>query len=111
MNRQERSDAVLEILHYMRKRPGMFFSTVNQADMYLRGFLSAATICLKLPPASRYHVTVTTERGWTWSSLKPWNEMREKGMDEAAIIDEMLIIEIEVWNRAYANLDNEIKSD
>ena len=111
MNRQQRISPILETLEHMRKRPGMYFSSVSQADMYLRGFRSAGKLCLNLPPDTRYRATITIERGWTWSSRDPWDEMRKKGMDEAAIVDEMLIIEIAVWNRAYANLDNEIKSD
>ena len=107
MSRKEKIQNILEIFHHMRKYPGMYFSTVTQADQFLRGFLIASQICLDLPSDTRHRATVTTERGWTWTSVNPWNEMRDQGLDEAAIIDEILAIEIEVWQRAYADLDDD----
>ncbi len=108
MDQNEKISILLDVLQHMRKRPGMYFSTVTQADCYLRGFYSASHICLDLPPSTRYRATVTIERGWTWSAVHPWNEMRNQGMDDAAIIDEMLAIEIEVWKRAFADLDRQL---
>jgi hypothetical protein len=105
MNREAKINALRELLQFMREKSGMFFSTVSQADSHLRGFKIASKICLDLPDSTRFYATVITEHGWTWTSDGPWKEMREKGMDDTAIIDEMLSIEIEVWKRAYGNLD------
>ena len=105
MNREDKIRVILEAFQHMREKTGMYFSTVKMAESYLRGFRTASAICLDLPASMKARVEVVTERGWTSTSQGPWNEMREQGLDDAAIIDEMLSIEIEVWKRAYSDLD------
>jgi hypothetical protein len=45
--------------------------------------------------------SVAHQRGWALSSQLPWWQMREKGMSDDAIIDEILRIEIEAWRQTY----------
>ena len=107
MDRNEKINELLDVLQFMREKPRMFFSGVEAGNNFLRGFNIAAGLCLDLPSDDDIRGKVTTEKGWTWSSLPPWSEMKEQGLDDTAIIDEMLSIEIEVWKRLLANLDSQ----
>jgi hypothetical protein len=103
-----KKDRVAELLiglEFMREQPQMFFQGVDAGNDFLRGFAIGAGVSLNLKGDEEIRGAVTRERGWPWSSLPPWNEMRQQGLDDAAIVHEMLSIEIEVWQRIYDTLD------
>jgi hypothetical protein len=63
------------------------------AENFLNGIGVACFACgLDVPLAIRERATI--ERGWNWSAARPIDEMRQRGLDEQAIVDELLAIEI-----------------
>ena len=102
---QEKAKRIITLLsEHVGKRPGMFIWKVEPE--YLWTFLSGLhvamfTIGLKNNFQSVYE-RVAWERGrWAFSANAPHNVMRESGMADDAIIQEMIAIEVETWKRAY----------
>jgi hypothetical protein len=84
---------ILTILEHVRKRPGMYFSDqVPAVANFLNGFVLACSLFEEtLRDNSAYHRALVA-RGWEITSTGVWVQMAERGYDEAAIIQEMLII-------------------
>lgn len=99
INNQTIIAKLLVILEHAKERPGMYFSNIETADSFLRGFGTAVSVYLEVDEVYRIRVQVTNERGWPRSSREPWDEMISTGMSEEQVIGEMLNIEIEVWKR------------
>jgi hypothetical protein len=95
---------LLITLEHARSRPGMYASTVRDTENLLRGIRIAINICLDDTDDFRIRGRLITESRWTWSSLPPWDEMRQAGLSEDQIIDEMYRIEILTWQRVLAKL-------
>ncbi len=71
----------------------------SAASTFLVGFQSACLIFgLMLP--YKYRQLATEEHGWS-PSAEAWSlsEMRERGLTDEAIADEMLSIDIAAWRR------------
>jgi len=97
---------LLLVLEHARERPGMYFSNIDAADSFLRGFRIAANTCIGMNDlVHKFRGQVTIERGWVWSSLPPWGEMKQTGMSEQDVIKEMLTIEIEAWKRVLKQIE------
>jgi hypothetical protein len=96
------SRRIIEILKSARDREAMYLGTVDvpSAENFLNGFQVGCFACGRdLPLEVRERVT--TARGWSWSAKRPIDEMRERGLNEEEIVDELFAIEIaawEVWN-------------
>ena len=93
-------DRVIEIVESIRARRRMYFMPVDvpSAENFLGGFRVACFACgLEMPLQVRERVTI--ERGWPWYAARPIAEMRAKGLDEPAIVDELLAIEVAAWQR------------
>lgn len=98
---------LLVMLEHARSRPSMYARGVRDTDNLLRGIQLAMEICLGDTDDFRIRGHFVTESGWTWSSLPPWDEMRQAGLSEDQIVDEMYRIEILVWQRVLAKLQRE----
>lgn len=91
-------ERIIEILRSARGRKAMYLGTadVASAEDFLNGFQVGCFACGQdIPPEIRERVT--TERGWRWSAMGPIVQMRERGLTEEEIIDELFAIEIEAW--------------
>ena len=69
---------------------------VVAAKNFLSGFMTGCAACGLVVPHD-FQERATIERGWLWSALRPIEEMREQGLTEEQIVDELLAIEISAW--------------
>jgi hypothetical protein len=93
-------DHILDILRSARQRKPMYLQSVNiaAADNFLSGFKIGCFACgLEVPVEIRERVTI--ERGWQWYAALPITEMRERGLSEEQIVDELFAIEIAAWEK------------
>lgn len=91
---------ILEILRSARQRKSMYLgrTEVGTAETFLNGFKVGCFACgLEVPFKIQEQVTI--ERGWKWNALGPINEMREAGLSEEQVVDELFAIEISGWEK------------
>lgn len=96
-------ERIIEILRSARGRKAMYLGTIDvpSADSFLYGFRVGCFACgrdLSLAVRER----VTTAHGWEWSARGPIEEMRERGLSEEEIVDELFAIEISAWEACNA---------
>lgn len=103
---EEAVSDLLVTLEHARSRPEMYASGVKDTDNLLRGIQIAMDCCLGDTDDFRIRGRLITDSGWAWSSLPPWDDMRQSGLSEAQIIDEMYRIEILTWQRVLAKLQS-----
>jgi hypothetical protein len=92
-------ERIVEFLTSVRSRKPMHLETVDAAAAmnFLHGFRVGCMACgFDLPPECCEQAT--TGRGWEWSAAGTAGQMRERGLSEEAIADELLAIEIEAWS-------------
>jgi hypothetical protein len=94
---------VIVMLEAMRKRPLMYIGVrdVQAAECFLAGLGMGYHIFSggDLPDFEEVKKRVISERGWEVTNTPPSKEMRERGMDDEVIVDEVIAMEIEVWRR------------
>jgi hypothetical protein len=91
---------LMERLDHIRKRPLMYFSDQVPAVVnFLEGFTTAWVMLYPVSDFYSIREQVIREHGWEQSATPIWQQMKERGMDDAAIIDEMLAIYYEIWTR------------
>jgi hypothetical protein len=102
-------ETLVRVLEAARKHPGMYFGEPNVE--VLQGFLHGVRVGAGLvdyrithTPDSPFH-TLVEARGWPYSARSPAFAMRERGLSEQEIVDELLQIEILAWKATY-NLDS-----
>lgn len=102
---QEKVKRIITLFtEHVGKRPGVFILKVEPEYLwtFLIGFhMATYTVGLNnnLQP---FYEKVAWERGrWALSARAPYEVMRESGLNDAEIIQEMIAIEIEAWKRAY----------
>jgi predicted nucleotidyltransferase len=91
---------------YIGKRIGMYIGGNNPVffNHFLNGFHAAAAILglnRNTDGFRRMYEKVVIERGWRYTSAHPYQQMQERGMDNDAIIQEMIALESETWKRTY----------
>ena len=93
-------DRILQLLQMIKKQKGMFLYPLEVAtlEVYLAGFRAGcASFGADIPKELRRKVTEA--RGWKRSAAGPVAQMKEKGMGEEAIMDELLDMEIEIYRQ------------
>ena len=97
----ERILHIIEELEQVRGRKMMFMGSNSSSAVgtFLLGF-SSVCIVFGLPMPYKVRQQATEERGWS-PSAEAWSvsEMRERGLTDEAIGDEMLAIDIAAWRR------------
>jgi len=92
---------IIEELEQTRKRRMMFVGSNSSSELmsYLMGFQNACTL-FGLPLPYKWRLQAVEERGWS-PSAEAWSvsEMRERGLADEAIADEILAIDIAAWRR------------
>lgn len=99
---EKQAHAVIEALEHIRKRPGMYFSDEFSAAInFITGFETACRVLFsELERTTEVVQDVLAERGWQGNSTGfLWKEMETQGLEQSAIIEELLAIEIEIWKR------------
>lgn len=99
---------LLVTLEHARSRPGMYATGIRDTGNLLRGIQIAMHCCLGETNDFRIRGRLIIESGWTWSSLPPWDEMRQSGLSEEQVVDEMYRIEILTWQRVLAEPQSEV---
>jgi hypothetical protein len=127
---QETAKLMLKILEHIRKRPGMYFCdvlespqspigdtvniSVNRAENFISGFNAAlAAFGIFANNTIGYDQSkkqVIIERGWAFSPMPLRIQMRNRGMKDSEIIEELFAIEIETVKRRF-NINNEGRGD
>ena len=92
-------DEILKTLEAVQARPAMYFGNSKDLKSYssfMAGFKSALwALGIDYPLWSNFG-EVFRIRGWTSSSIDI-HDMREKGLDDEQIIQELMSLEILIW--------------
>jgi hypothetical protein len=97
-DREQQVSALIERLENVRERKGMNMSPVDgqAAQNFVFGFSVAAGV-LRLQRKNEIWLKAGEKRGWKIQGVGPIPEMRERGLSDEEIADEVLAIEIEPW--------------
>ena len=97
--------AIIAKLEDVRQRPLMWIGQFENIVPFINGFNTA---CLSTIYNIRdnFYEEVANERGWHVSAQGPESFMREKGLTESQIVDELLTIHIELWKRRYNYIES-----
>ena len=93
----ERTRRIVEILNSVRSRKAMYFSpvTVEAADTFLGGFVVG---CLASGSIDRSGIVESQQaRGWQIEAYGVIPQMRERGMTDEQMIDELIDIHIDAF--------------
>ena len=101
-------DEIIAHLEAVRKRPMVFLGEKTERALwvYFAGFNAACEILGQLRSGllwEKIYWQVAEERGWECNSMGAQKHMRDAGWAEEAIVDELLVIEIEQWRRIKAD--------
>jgi hypothetical protein len=101
----QEAQKVVELLREVRRRPPVWLGGYSPDSLihFLHGVNAAVGVFgLRV---DRYlgssYGQVITERGWEHLAVAPVDEMRERGLSDQEIVQELLTIEIETWKRVY----------
>lgn len=95
--------AVVKLLEVIRSRPQMFISKgLPEVVNFMLGFNTACRMLGLEQPDEAIFSSVMVERGWETTTLATLNTMREDGLDDTAITEELLTCHIEAWQREHS---------
>jgi hypothetical protein len=96
----EQRAKILNGLTHIRKRPGMYFSPEAPAVAnFIEGFRIACAVLGSIAEYDAVYKQVIIEHGWEWSSTALWIQMKARGLDDEAMIAELLDIQTAIWER------------
>ena len=97
----DQAASLMACLEGARHRPAMYFGKVDveAAVQFLNGFRVAVGAMCGFDRGRELREQVIKGRGWPWSAQHPSREMVRRGMSPEAVIDELLVIELEVVRR------------
>jgi len=93
---------IIEDLEWIRRSPGQHIQPVTPEELFrhlrslARGYM-LATHRLSFDGLIDAQTRANRNRGWRARSIGAYVEMREKGLSENEIIDELLNIDVEMW--------------
>ena len=88
-------DKLIQLLTRLRQSKEMFLYPLTSGSLenYLNGFRGAGAACgVEAPRKLRQQVIEA--RGWKFSAAGPAPQMKQKGLTDEAIMDELIDIEI-----------------
>jgi hypothetical protein len=91
---------MIQVLRQFQKQKEAFVHplTIGGVEIYLSGFRAGCAACgAEIPKELRRKVL--ERRGWQRSAAGPVPQMQAKGMNDAAVLDELIEIEVELWQR------------
>jgi len=93
---------LVETLKSVRERKEMYFQpvTVEAAESFLGGFRVACLVSGAIEDAD--WLDLQESRGWKSNAMGPVGEMRERGLTEEQIIDELIELENIAFQRSSA---------
>jgi hypothetical protein len=105
-------ESVLAFLEYVRRRPELFFVRLDANAVHSSlWFLQAGFRILGYEFDREVYREVIEERGWSEYSTGYWTVMERRKWTPDKVINEMLVVEIEVWRRLLKKAQGEIQSD
>jgi hypothetical protein len=96
-------DRILQLLETLKKQKDSFLYPleVPTLETYLAGVRAGcAAFGAEIPKDLRRKVTEA--RGWKRTAAGPVAQMKEKGMDDEAVMDELIAIEMELFRQLAA---------
>lgn len=104
---------VIEALREIQQRPGMYmaFTIDNPAINWLEGFRYALGLLenFHISRGMDIYENVAAERGWHWNGISI--EMTKRELSKNQMVNEVLAIEIAVWEKLLEQLDDSSTSD
>ncbi len=108
----ERINKIIEVLESVRKHTPMYIGRVDVSltIAWLYGFQTG--LLIDAPDnLTDLRDKVLLKRKWKVTNVSASVQMRERGMTPEAIIDELIVIEIEVWKRVAKQLVKQQRLD
>jgi hypothetical protein len=99
------NNPIIEFLKAIQQRPLMYISRMDTEllECLIHGFsigcFASSGDAGLIAKHAKLRIDVLKERGWNSEAYSPSKEMKQLGMSDVDIIDELLKIEIEVWQR------------
>jgi hypothetical protein len=104
----KQKESLTKGLEHLIKRPRMYFSdSAPAAANYLEGFKHAFLLLNDVPNFYDIFKEVIVSRGWEDSPQAVWGQMQGRGWDEDAIIQELLAIHSQVFERITSSAELE----
>jgi hypothetical protein len=100
MDKQSYVMKIIRLLEEVKRKPGMYIGPPGGIEAFLSGFRGACALFGVETGYDDLYETVLIEHGWG-QNTNPKLKMHEGGLNEHAIVQELLSIEIEVWKRRY----------
>ena len=100
MNR-EQVNKIVELLEAARKRPPMYIGgyDVDAAGHFCQG-IEAACWAFDEKGHMPLRLQVLQERGWNTNTARHFShQMKQRGLTQQEMVEELFVIEIEVWKR------------
>ena len=96
---------ISELLEFVKNRPVMYIGakTPELLVVFLHGFYLGLNWTCDAESLVSTKRQVTEERGWDSRNTISWAEMRESGLSDKKIVDELMTIEVESWKRVEAD--------
>lgn len=106
MNQRDIINKLIKNLEHVLKRPTMYLGTVtwDAANIFIYGF-SCAYGAMGVPLTLDIRRQATNSRGWEFTSIRGADKMREQGLSEEQIVQELLLIEIKMLELVAGGLE------
>ncbi len=106
MNRQDTIKKLIENLEHVIKYPTMYMgrATWDAVNIFIYGF-SCAYGAMGVPLTLDIRRQATNSRGWEFTSIRGADQMREQGLSEEQIVQELLLIEIKILELVAGRLE------
>jgi hypothetical protein len=91
-------DLLIEILSRARLRPEMYFNPIGPAsfELWLNGLNTGVSI-FGLAWKSDHRKAALAARGLELKAIGEADDLRQRGLSPSEVVDELLSIEIEMW--------------
>ncbi len=108
---KDTQQTILEVLKHIQKRPNMWVASDLPAIVnFLNGFkIALSATGYELPET--VHAEIAEMRGWEGASVPLYRQMEAQGMDETAIIEELVTIWIMGIERISSETEQVINKD
>lgn len=89
---------LIDLLEEARSQPEKFLTPdMPAAQVFLSGFGTTCERLLGVEVADTAYAEAAQARGWQRTDLGIWQEMREKGLSDDQIRDELITLQIAAW--------------
>ena len=99
--KKEQMSKLIESLKFFRERPLMLFLNGLECKKFLDGmiFMVIHTDLIDHEVYKSLYREIARPYGWTWVANSFYLQMVDQGIEDDQIIDNLIAVEIEVWER------------